>query len=130
MKPHRVVLGVFVLCLLPLLAVVREIPAAAAAIGAQDQPVVKIIELTATKYKYTPGTVEVPLNTVVQFKITAADRDHGFEIEDVKDSCVKIPKGETKTVEYKAQKAGKIKFKCCDFCGLGHSRMQGYLVVK
>jgi heme/copper-type cytochrome/quinol oxidase subunit 2 len=129
MKPHRVVLGVFALVVLPLFAI-GEAPAAAGDGWQQAPPAVKVIELTATKYKFTPGEVEVPLHTVVQFKITAADRDHGFEIEGVKDSCVKIAKGTTKTVEYKAEKAGKIKFKCCDFCGLGHGRMQGYLIVK
>jgi heme/copper-type cytochrome/quinol oxidase subunit 2 len=66
----------------------------------------------------------------VQFKITALDHEHGFEIEGVKDSCVSIPKGETKTVDYKADKAGKITFKCCHVCGLGHGGMKGSITVK
>ena len=66
----------------------------------------------------------------VQFKITAVDHDHGFEIEGVKDSCITIKKGETKTVEYKATKAGKVSFKCCHVCGLGHGKMNGEMMVK
>ena len=37
---------------------------------------------------------------------------------------------ETKTIDYQATKAGTIKFKCCDFCGLGHGKMSGTIVVK
>ena len=38
--------------------------------------------------------------------------------------------GETKTVDYKAEKAGKITFKCCHVCGLGHGGMKGSITVK
>jgi len=55
---------------------------------------------------------------------------HGFEIEGVKDSCVKLEKGESSTVEYKADKAGTFEFKCCKRCGPGHGRMKGTIVVK
>lgn len=130
MKSHRVVLGVFVLCLIPLFASVRNTTMAATTAQAQDQPVVKEIELKAKKYEYTPNNIEIPLHTVVRFKITAEDHDHGFEIESVKNSCITIPKGESKVVEYKADTAGTFKFKCCHFCGTGHGGMKGTFTVK
>lgn len=132
MKSTRIVLAVFVVALIPLIAAAHWAPVVTAAPlgGTSAQAAPTVIELKATKYKFTPETVNVPLNATVQLKITAADRDHGFEIDGVKDSCVKIPKGETKTVEYKATKAGTIKFKCCDFCGLGHGGMDGKIIVK
>ncbi len=91
---------------------------------------VKEVELTAKKYEFSPKSVEVPVGTTIRFKITALDREHGFEIEGVKDSCVKIKKGESATVEYKAEKAGTFEFKCCKRCGFGHGRMKGTIVVK
>ncbi len=131
MKSHRIVLGVFVLSLLPLMAAVRGGPAPAAVVPAQapTQPAVKEITITAKKYAFEPNKIDVALNTVVRFTITAVDTEHGFEIEGVK-GCTSIPKGETKTVEYKADKAGTFNFKCCHFCGMGHGKMKGTVTVK
>ena len=125
MKPDRLVLAGFIACLVPLIAAVGRTPAP---VHAQSPK--QVIEVKATKYEFAPAKIELALNATVTFKVTAVDHDHGFEIEGVKDSCVKIPKGETKTIEYQATKAGTIKFKCCDFCGLGHGKMSGTIVVK
>jgi cytochrome c oxidase subunit 2 len=89
----------------------------------------KEVQMTAKKYEFSPSTVEVTAGTKIIFKITALDREHGFEIAGVKDSCVKIQKGETVTVEYVADKPGTVEFKCCVHCGLGHSGMKGKIVV-
>jgi len=128
MKPDRFILAGFIACLIPLIAAVGRTPAPVASVQA-PQPK-QVIELKATKYEFAPNKIEIALNATVTFKITAMDHDHGFEIEGVKDSCIKIPKGETKTIDYQATKAGTIKFKCCDFCGLGHGKMSGTIVVK
>lgn len=120
MRLHRFVLPVFIVFVVALVAVAAQQPA----------PAVKEISLTAKKYEYTPNKVEVPVGTLVRFKITAEDHEHGFEIEGVKDSCVSIPKGESKVVEYKADKAGTVNFKCCHFCGMGHGGMKGTITVK
>ena len=125
MRLHRVVLPAFVLVLVGLIAVVSTTPvtAGSSAAGVQNAPGPKVIEIKAKKYDFTPNKIEIPLNTTVRFSITAEDHDHGFEIEGVKDSCVKIEQGKTKTVDYKADKAGEFKFKCCNFCGMGHGGM-------
>jgi cytochrome c oxidase subunit 2 len=120
MRLHRLVLPVFILSVVALAAVAAQEPV----------PAVKEIAITAKKYEYIPNKIEVPVGTAVRFKITAEDNEHGFEIEGVKDSCVEIPKGETKTVDYKATKTGVVNFKCCHFCGMGHGRMKGTLTVK
>jgi cytochrome c oxidase subunit 2 len=93
-----------------------------------DQPT-KEVKMTAKRYEFSPSTVEVNAGTVVVFKITSLDRTHGFEIEGVKDSCVKIEKGETVSVEYKAGKPGEVEFRCCVFCGGGHAAMKGKIVI-
>ena len=132
MKSHPFVIGGFVACLVPLVLAARPgaVNGAAQTPAPTQTPAVTEIVLEATKYKYTPNKVEVPLNSVVRFKITAKDNDHGFEIDGHKETSTKIPKGETKTVEYKADKAGTISFKCSSFCGMGHGGMKGQIVVK
>jgi len=90
----------------------------------------KEVQMTAKKYEFSPNTVEVTAGTKIIFKITAEDREHGFQIAGAKDGCVKIKKGETATVEYLAEKAGTVEFKCCVYCGLGHGGMKGKIVVR
>jgi cytochrome c oxidase subunit 2 len=88
------------------------------------------VKITAKKYEFSPNIVEVNAGTRIIFKVTALDREHGFEIADVKDSCVKIKKGETSTVEYLAGEAGTVEFRCCVFCGAGHHGMKGKIVIR
>jgi cytochrome c oxidase subunit II len=105
---------------------------AAVAIRAQsggDATQTKEVQMTAKKYDYSPSTVEVSAGTKIIFKITAEDREHGFEIAGAKTGCVKIKKGATATVEYLAEKPGTVEFKCCVFCGMGHGGMKGKIVV-
>jgi cytochrome c oxidase subunit II len=90
----------------------------------------KEVQMTAKKYEFSPSTVEVPAGTKIIFKIKALDREHGFEIENVKNSCVKIKKGETATVEYLAEKPGTVEFRCCSYCGFGHGKMKGKIVIQ
>jgi cytochrome c oxidase subunit 2 len=134
MKTQSLLAGALLLIVVPLAAAVTldtEVPAATdrPAIS-QDKPEIREIELKAKKYQFTPNKIAVALNETVRFKITAEDAEHGFEIQGVKDSCVEIKKGETATVTYTAAKAGTFEFKCCHFCGLGHGRMKGSIVVK
>jgi len=115
-------------CLLLVLAIAAAVPNARAQSAASPQTT-KEVQMTAKKYEYSPSTVEVQAGTKIIFKITALDREHGFEIENVKDSCVKIKKGETATVEYVAEKPGTVEFKCCSYCGFGHGKMKGKIVI-
>ena len=91
---------------------------------------VKEIEVSAKKYEFTPGAIEVPVNTLVRFHLKATDREHGFELKSVKDSCVKFKPEAPATLEFYADKAGEFEFSCCKFCGMGHGKMKGKLVVK
>jgi len=91
---------------------------------------VKEIEVSAKKYEFTPAEIEVPVNTLLRLHLTATDKEHGFELKSVKDSCVKFKPGAPATLEFYADKAGELEFNCCKFCGMGHGKMKGKLVVK
>jgi cytochrome c oxidase subunit 2 len=106
---------------------------------------VRVIEVTATKYEYSPAPIHVKSGTKIQLKITAADHDHGFSISTVPDGsdsngsaglvftslqeCWQLKKGETTTIEFLAQTPGTYSFKCCHVCGLGHRGMKSHIVV-
>ena len=94
-----------------------------------DAPV-KEVEVSAKKYEFNPATIEVPAKTLVRLHLKATDREHGFELKSVKDSCVKFDPKTPATFEFYADKAGEYEFSCCKRCGLGHGKMKGKLVVK
>ena len=91
---------------------------------------VKEIEVSAKKYEFTPKEIEVPVNTLLRLHLKATDKEHGFELKSVKDSCVKFKPGAPVTVDFYADKAGEYEFKCCKYCGRSHGSMKGKLVVK
>ena len=85
--------------------------------------------MTAKKYEFSPNVVKVKKGDHVRLVITALDREHGIKIEAFKINQ-KLPKGEAVTVEFTADQAGTFPFKCSDFCGLGHGKMKGELIVE
>jgi cytochrome c oxidase subunit II len=91
---------------------------------------VKEIEVSAKKYEFTPAQIDVPVNTLLRLHLKATDKEHGFELKSVKDSCVKFKPEAPATVEFYADKAGELEFSCCKFCGMGHGKMKGKIVVK
>jgi cytochrome c oxidase subunit II len=116
-----------VISLIALVSMVAAVP-----LCSQETPrsaETKEIAITAKKYQFSPDTVEVEAGTRIIFKITALDREHGFEIAGAKTGCTKIKKGETAVVEYTAESAGTVEFKCCVFCGFGHRGMKGKIVI-
>ena len=96
---------------------------------AQSPASIAEIKMTAEKYDFTPDTVTVRKGDRVKLVITALDRDHGFKLEAFQVEK-KLPKGEPVTVEFTADKTGTFPFQCSQFCGLGHGKMKGELVVE
>jgi cytochrome c oxidase subunit II len=81
-------------------------------------------------YEFAPNVIEVPAKTLVRIHLKALDKEHGFELKDFKDSCIRFKLQEPVMVEVYADKTGEYEFVCCKFCGLGHGEMKGKLVVK
>jgi nitrous-oxide reductase len=57
------------------------------------------------------------------------DELHGFGLLEYNINVVVDP-GETKTIEFIADKVGVFPFYCTNFCSALHQEMQGYLLVK
>jgi len=102
----------------------------AAAVGAQEaSPAANEIKVTAKKYEFDPSQIQVKKGDHVKLVITAVDHDHGFKLDAYHIDQV-LKKGEAATVEFTADQAGTFPFACSHFCGLGHKRMKGELVVE
>jgi heme/copper-type cytochrome/quinol oxidase subunit 2 len=87
------------------------------------------IKVTAKKYEFSPSAIHVKKGDHVRLVITATDHDHGIKLEAFQiDQLLK--KGEATTVEFTADRAGTFPFECSHFCGLGHKKMKGELVVE
>jgi len=87
------------------------------------------IQVTAKKYQFDPPVVTVKQGSRVKLIITAVDHDHGFKLA-AYGIDQKLPKGVPTPVEFTADKSGTFSFNCSNFCGLGHSKMKGQLVVE
>lgn len=98
----------------------------AAALQAGADP--QVITMTAKKYEFSPSTVTVEKGRPVRLEITATDRSHGFEIKEF-NIKVKLEKNKKTVVEFTPDKAGEFEIKCSEFCGFGHGRMKGKLIV-
>ena len=116
--------------LMPALILAVTLAAAALAQEATPSPGGSVeIKVTARKFEYDPTVITVKKGDRVRLLITAADHDHGFKLPAF-DIDQLIPKGETATIEFTASKSGTFPFHCSHFCGMGHGKMKGKLVVQ
>ena len=85
--------------------------------------------MTAKNFEFDPSVITVKKGEKVRLIITTTDHDHGIKIEGYDINQV-LKKGETEIIEFTADKAGTFEFKCSVYCGKGHRKMRGKLVVE
>ena len=95
----------------------------------------KNVEVTmiAVRSSFEPTSIEVNKGDKVTIYVTnieqTTDELHGVGIAEYNINVVVDP-GETKTIEFVADKPGVFPFYCTNFCSALHQEMQGYLLVK
>jgi cytochrome c oxidase subunit II len=97
--------------------------------SAPATPETREIKVTAKRYEFSPNPITVKKGEHVKLLVAALDHDHGFKL-DAFNINLKIKKGATASAEFTADKAGTFPFHCSDFCGMGHRKMKGKLVVE
>jgi cytochrome c oxidase subunit II len=86
-------------------------------------------EITASRFKFEPAAIEVPVGATVELVLRSTDTDHGLAIEAFKVK-VAIPKGGAAvSATFVASRVGRFPMECSEYCGAGHKRMRGELVV-
>jgi cytochrome c oxidase subunit 2 len=87
------------------------------------------ITVTAKKYEFSPSTIEVKAGQPVEITFQSEDTKHGFECKELGLEKVVFEKDKPETVTFTPEKPGTYEFKCARFCGMGHSKMKGQIVV-
>jgi nitrous-oxide reductase len=91
------------------------------------------VKMIAVRSSFEPWKIEVNQGDKVTIYLTnieqTTDELHGFGLNEYNINVVVDP-GETKTIEFVADKTGVFPFYCTNFCSALHQEMQGYLLVK
>jgi len=90
---------------------------------------IKEFNVVAKKYEFVPAEIKVKQNDIVKIALTSEDVAHGLMIKEYGIN-ISVNKGEVKKIEFLADKKGTFIFRCSVFCGLGHYKMQGKLIVE
>lgn len=86
------------------------------------------IALTAKKFEFSAKEIRLKKGKPVTFALTTSDFVHGFNVPDFNVRADLIP-GKTVEITFTPDRAGRFAFLCDNFCGEGHDRMSGFLVV-
>src|SRR5271154_5135243 len=114
--------------------------------NAQADANTKGIEVSAKKYEFSPSEIRVPKGTRVELKVHSVDETHGVKLEVYPEGAKekgtpglifehpgdnwKVAKGADQVLDFVAQAPGTYDFKCAKFCGFGHDKMKGKLIVE
>jgi cytochrome c oxidase subunit 2 len=97
-------------------------PTAAAA----EQP--RIIEIKASKFRFSPGEITLRRGVPVILRLSTADRAHGFFVKKLKIDA-DIPPGAPKDIMVVPKSAGRFTAICDHYCGSGHGNMKMTVIV-
>lgn len=86
-------------------------------------PAAKEFKIDAYKFYYSPDAIAVKRGDIVRITVNNADVIHGIRIPDLGLSG-------NETIEFTADKAGDFAWYCNVYCGEGHNKMQGRLIVE
>lgn len=93
-----------------------------------DPPQSREIKILARKFEFLPSIVTLRKGEPVRLVVTSEDVDHGIKVEAFGiDQQVKAR--QTKVIEFTPDREGKFEFSCSVFCGDGHPKMLGQLIV-
>jgi cytochrome c oxidase subunit II len=89
---------------------------------------VRVIQLQAKKYEFTPDPMVVRVGERVRIEAVSMDVEHGLDIPGYSISRELQP-GKPETITFTANQEGVFPTHCSVFCGWGHMNMGGRLVV-
>jgi cytochrome c oxidase subunit 2 len=101
----------------------------AGATGAPAAPPAAI-DVVASNWAFTPGTVTLHVGTAATFHFTSKEGVHGVSSDGLGIPSTMIVPGKTATVVVTPKKTGSFKVQCSVPCGPGHATMTFTVVVE
>ena len=87
-----------------------------------------VIEISSKQWEFEPSEIQVKQGQSVTLKITSTDISHGFALEEYSIYAFVTP-GDVVEINFIANRVGVFEFFCNVFCGEGHSKHRGNLIV-
>jgi len=97
----------------------------ATVLGGQPKttPNAKHIEITASRFSFSPNEITVKKGDPVTISVQSMDVTHGLVIEALGIRTDQIKKGQPEDLTLVPETAGTFQGKCAHFCGKGHGSM-------
>lgn len=87
------------------------------------------VEITAKKYAFDVTRIEMRVGETLEVTLNSLDTEHGFECKELGIKKVTFENGNPASLTFTATKAGTYEFKCANYCGMGHGKMKGQIIV-
>lgn len=81
------------------------------------------IEITAKRFEFTPGEIDLKKGVPVVLVLTSKDVSHGLKFKEL-NLNIKAKKGESSEVTFTPEQVGTFIGECSVFCGSGHGSMK------
>src|SRR5262245_53355201 len=96
--------------------------------GAAPQRAPRRVAVEAKRFEFSPAQIEACVGETLVFEVSSRDFAHGFSLPELGLRIDSVP-GQTVELKVELQRAGSFTFLCDNFCGEGHEKMAGHLVV-
>jgi cytochrome c oxidase subunit II len=87
------------------------------------------VVVVASAWQFRPDEIRLPAGAQVRIRATSTDVIHGFEIEGTHVNMMLIP-GQISQMTTRLPAKGEHLLICHEYCGLGHHRMFGKVIVE
>ena len=95
---------------------------------AESGPIKELV-IEAYDFGFNVSPVEIHKGDRVRLTIKVTSGFHGIGISEFGVNTGKVEAGDSKTVEFMADRAGTFPFRCNVYCGPGHQSMKGSITV-
>ncbi len=102
---------------------------ALAAASATAVPPVRKITLQAKKYDWIPASLQLKVGQPVELTLISLDVPHGISSRELGIPPTNFKKDQPAKIVFTPTETGTFRFKCSKYCGGGHRRMLGQVVV-
>ena len=102
---------------------------ALSAVSGASAVAVKKITLKANKYDWIPATIQVKVGQPVELTLISLDVPHAISSQQLGIPSTHFKKNQPGKVVFTPAEVGTFRFKCSKYCGSGHKKMVGQIVV-